>query len=124
MQRERKDGTHDGYTNVWPLWQTESTHDGRSRWSLLSLLPWRAGNAYGTNEAYDFLWTIAKGRQRAKDDTSTELAAHLFTTRTQGEKTWSSVPFLFNYEADGSGSTLRLFQFLPISLSGPSEDEE
>lgn len=123
IHRRRDDGAEDTYTNVWPLWQTEANHDGRDRWSLLSPLLWRAGNTYGMSEAYDFLWTLARGRTRAPGDTSTDLTGNLFTTRTRGSKTWSSVPFLFNYESDDDGSTLRLFQLLPISLSGPSEDD-
>ncbi|MCA8943024.1 MAG: hypothetical protein KDB80_10730 [Planctomycetes bacterium] len=124
VHRDRKDGTEDDLTRIWPLWHHETTHDGRSEWSVLSLLLWRAGNTYGFSEAYDFLWTLAKGKTRAPDDQSVELAANLYTSRTRGERTQASVPFLFNYESDSHGSTLRLFQFLPIPLSGDAEPDE
>ncbi len=48
-----------------------------------------------------------------------ELAAQLFTTSKRDGRRQTSVPFLFNYESDDSGSaTMRLFQFLPIPWWG------
>lgn len=114
--------THD-FTKLWPLWHgtRETDRDGTPQtgnWSLLSPWPWREGNATGIEEAYGWLWEIARGVRRAPDDRAVDLAARLYTERVRHGRTQVSVPFLFNYEGDGGGGTLRLFQFLPIPFFG------
>lgn len=122
VRREREDGTRDAFWKVWPLWHHDRRHDGNADWSVLSPWPWRAGNAYGVEEAYGWLWTLARGRS-APDDSSLDVAGHLFTTRTRRGRTQTSVPFLFSYEDDEDGATLRLLQFLPIPLGGGRTEE-
>ena len=100
------------------------TRAADGNWSFPSPWPWRHGNAYGVEEAYGWLWTVAKGTRRGPDDTAFELVAHLYSSRTRGTRTQASVPFLFNYEADEGGSVLRLFQFIPISFGGGLNDGE
>jgi hypothetical protein len=125
--RERSDGGKEDFVKWWPLFHRERRDgEGTREWSALSPWPWRAGNAYGIEEAYGWLWTLAKGRSAA-DDSSMHLAGHLFTTRERRGRRQTSVPFLFNYESGASGSVLRLFQFLPIPLGGgatPATDGE
>ena len=121
IRRILDEGGEDDFLNLWPLLQVASTHDGRGEWRFPSIWPWRGGNAYGIQEAYGWLWTLASGTQRAPDDHSTQLAASLFTTRTRGQTRQTSVPFLFNYESDEDGSVFRLFQFIPIPLGGGGE---
>jgi hypothetical protein len=118
IRRTLNDGREDSFTNVWPLLQVASTRDGRGGWRFPSVIPWRGGNYYGIDEAYGWLWTLAKGTQRAPDDEATELAMNLYTTRKRRGRRQTSVPFLFNYESDEGGSVLRLFQFIPIPLGG------
>src|SRR5690606_32932462 len=95
---------------VWPLVHSSVASDpagGRTgEWNLLSPWPWFTGTAEGLDEAYGWLWTVAKGRRRAPDDVSIEFAANLYTERRRGEVTQASVPFLFSYEADRGGGTL------------------
>lgn len=128
IDREADDGGKASFLKVWPLFHTESSRpangDDTGEWSLLSPWPWHEGNAYGVDEAYGWLWTIARGRQRARDDRSFELAAHLYTTRRRGDVRQTSVPLLFNYEGDAEGGTLRLLQFIPIPWWGTSADED
>ena len=121
------DGGED-HTRLWPFVHWESTRgaDGiadRGSWSVLSLWPWRGGNAPGVEEAYGWLWQIVHGRQRARDDHAVDAAARLYTSRTRGDRTQRSVPFLFNWESDREGAKLRLFQFLPIPFTGSAGDE-
>jgi hypothetical protein len=125
VTRERDDGSGSDFVRLWPLFHRDraTAADGTpvaGGFSLLSPWPWRDGNAYGVEEAYGWLWTLASGRQRAPDDRSFETAAHLFTTRQRGDRVQTSVPFLFNFEGDPSGGTLRLLQFIPISFGGPA----
>ena len=124
VHRDRPDGTEDDFVKIWPLWHAQSRHDGTGDWSVLSPLPWREGNAYGVEEAYGWLWTLAKGHDRGPDDHAMHLAAHAFTKRQRGGRFQMSVPFLFNYQSDDSGNVLRLLQFLPIPLGGGKENAE
>ncbi len=118
VERDRKDDTHDRFFKLWPLFHVDSRHDGTGDWSVLSLWPWRAGNAWGMEEAYGFLWTLAGGRRYARDDRGMHLFANLYTQRTRGERRYASMPFLWSYEGDAQGSTLWLFQCLPIRFRG------
>ena len=122
--RSYDDGGEDSFLNLWPLLQLASTREGRGEWRFPSIWPWRGGNAYGIQENYGWLWTLASGNQRAPDDTSTELTANLYTTRQRHGRRQTSVPFLFNYESDEDGAVLRLFQFIPIPLGGGSTTVE
>ena len=109
---------------VWPFAHRSSHRDAEGRmvtgeWSVLSPFPWRQGNFYGVQEAYGWLWEIARGVQRAPDDTATDVVGRLYTTRERKGDTTVSVPFLFNSESNRDGSTtVRLLQFLPISFGG------
>lgn len=128
IRRDAEDGGHEHFLKLWPLFHraSERSPDGATRgeWNLLSPLPWTLGLIPGVDEAYGWIWTLANGQRRAADDTSFHLAAHLYSTRRRGEVRQTSVPFLFNYEGDRSGGTLRLFQFVPIPWwgSGPADD--
>ncbi|MEM7202775.1 MAG: hypothetical protein AAF628_21100 [Planctomycetota bacterium] len=113
--REHDDGGCDDYVKVWPLMHHEDTRDESGEWSTLSPWFWRRGNSAGVDEAYDWLWTLAHREWSPRGD-AFDLAAHLYTTEKRDGRRQTSVPFLFNYESDASGATLRLFQFLPISL--------
>lgn len=120
-----RDGSVEDHVSIWPLVHRSIDHDPdglpvRGDWSLLSPIPYRFSNATGYQELYGFLWQLAHGRRRAADDNSVDLAARLFTARSRRQSTTASVPFLFNYEDGPGGSTLRLFQFLPIPLGGGS----
>lgn len=125
---ERSDGSVDDWREIWPLAQWSSTSDGqgdrRSWFNILSPWIYRAGNALGLDELWGWAWTLVRGERRSHDDTSFALAANLFTTRTRKDHTQSSVPFLFNYESDARGSTLRLFQFIPIPFGGGTAQED
>ena len=123
---DNKDGSKDRYHKLWPLWHDANLTDKddntvTSDWSLLSPLPGHKGLMYGWQEAYGFLWELARGIQRAPDDSAVDVVGRLYTHRARKDGTTASVPFLFNYEADETGArTLRLFQFLPIPLGGGS----
>lgn len=118
VHRDRADGGADDFIRIWPFVHARTDHDGTGDWSVPSPLLWRESNIYGVEEAYGWLWTLARGQRRAPDDRAFDLAAHAFTTRTRKQRTQTSVPFLFNYESDDSGSVLRLLQFIPIPLGG------
>lgn len=123
VERNRKDGSSDSFTKVWPLVHHNVARDqdgvpSSGDWSFLSPWPWREGNAYGVAEAYGFLWEVARYRQRAPGDHAFDLVAHLYTRRQRGDVVQASVPFLFNYESDSSGAVLRLLQVIPIPLGG------
>ncbi|MHC5062403.1 MAG: hypothetical protein ACYTG5_00345 [Planctomycetota bacterium] len=124
IDRERVDGSEDRHRRIWPLYSSSEDELGRGEWRAFSLWPWRLGNDRGTTAAYSWLWTIAEGRKRAIDDESFNLAAHLYTSRTRGERKQASVPLLFNYESDSEGSVLRLFQFIPIWFGSGSGDPQ
>ena len=123
MHRARLDGTEDSFTKVWPLYHGQSNHDGSGEWRSLSPWPWQGGNAYGVQENYGFLWTLAEREWTAASD-SFALAANVFTTAQREGRRQTSVPFLFNWEADASGSTLRLFQFIPLHFGGSAAPAE
>ena len=94
----------------------------RGEWSLLSPLWGRNTMTYGLQEAYGFLWELARGVTRAVDDHAVDVAGRVYTQRSRADGTTASVPFLFNYEQDEDGArTLRLLQFLPIPLGGGDE---
>lgn len=122
VRQETKGGGEEDFTKVWPFAHRTVVRnaDGersRSEWSLLSPLPWRDGNATGLREHYGFLWELATGTQRARDDRAVDVLGRVFTRRSRQGSTTASMPFLFNYERDARGErTLRLFQFLPIPL--------
>jgi hypothetical protein len=124
VRQEAKTGETEDFVKLWPLWHRDVKRDDQGAavggdWSLLSPIPWRDGNAYGVQEAYGWIWELARGVRRARDDDALDVGGRLFTTRERQGETTSSVPFLFNYERDRAGNrTVRLFQFLPISLGG------
>lgn len=124
VRRDYDDGSQHDFFRLWPLFHhsTEVDPDGkpvRGDWSLFSLWPLRASSAVGMEELYGFLWELIVGRRRAADDTAVEVTARLFTSRERQGHHSASVPFLGSYERDASGrKTLRLLQFLPISLGG------
>lgn len=118
VHRAGKDGGEDDYLQVWPLLHHETTQAGTGEWSIPSPWFYRGGNEVGVSEAYDWAYTLVKGHSRALDDHAVETAANLFTTRTRGQHTQTSVPFLFSYESDGKNSTLYIFNCIPIPLGG------
>jgi hypothetical protein len=127
-QQDRASGETETHVKLWPLAHHTARVDGAGKplagdWSLLSPFPGRGGLAYGIQEAYGFLWELARGVRRAPDDSAVDVAGRLYTRRDRQAQSSSSVPFLFNTDTDAEGNrTLRLFQFLPISL-GRSEGE-
>lgn len=118
VHRDRKDGGEDDYLQIWPLFHVDKKHNGTGEWSFPSPWFYRDGNEVGVSEAYDWLYTLVKGRTRGQDDHAVQTAGHLYTTRTRGERTQTSVPFLFSYESDAKSSTLYLFNCIPIPLGG------
>ena len=123
VHQDFPDGTEDHLTKLWPLFHTERYPDGGGHYQVLSPWLWRRSYAAGAHELYGWLWTLAEGRYTA-DSSNFDLAAHIFTTAKRDDRRQTSVPFLFNYESDRDGSTLRLFQFLPIPLGGGSQSPE
>jgi len=130
VRQEPREGGYEDFWKLWPLAHRTVRHDADGKrstgdWSLLSVWPWREGNATGVSEHYGFLWEIAAGRQRAADDRAVDVLGRLFTRRERSGESTSSVPFLFNYERTRDGrKTLRLFQFLPIPLGTADPDPE
>jgi len=124
VHRERTDGGEDDYLRMWPFWHREQRHDGTGEWSVLSLWPFQKANAEGVDELFGWMWTLARQRTRAPQDESFHLAAHLYSERRRGNRIQTSVPFLFNYESDGSESTLRLLQFIPIRFGGSNNEAQ
>lgn len=128
IAKDNKDGSKERHLKLWPLAHhtTESDPDGktvRSDWSLLSPLVGHKGLTYGWQEAYGFLWELVRGIQRAPDDHAVDVVGRVYTHRSRADGSTASVPFLFNFEEDATGSrTLRLFQFLPIPLGGGSAE--
>jgi hypothetical protein len=126
---EPDEGGGEVFQKFWPFLHYTAIDDKDGTriggdWSLLSPWPWRNSNATGIEEVYGWLWQIAHGRQRASDDDSLDLAARLYTQRERAGDVTSSMPFLWNYESTASGgTTLRLFQFLPISFGGGAAAE-
>ncbi len=127
FRQDWKDGASEDHVALWPIVHRTVTRDAEGAvtardWSLLSLLPWRGSNGMGFEEAYGFLWQVARGRQRSEDDRALDVLGRAFTRREQKGQETGSMPFLFNYETGGDGTTLRLLQFLPIRLSGPDKE--
>lgn len=128
--QEQNTGERDSFVKLWPLGHRSQKRDANGAhvggdWSLLSPWPWRDGNAYGVQEAYGWLWELVRGVRRARDDQAIDVVGRVFTARERQGETTASVPFLFNFESDRAGHrTLRLFQFLPISLGGGDADPE
>jgi hypothetical protein len=122
--QEAKTGERETFVKLWPLFHHAAKHDASGArvggdWSLLSIWPWRETNATGLQEAWGWLWELARGVQRGPGDQALDVGGRAFTSRTREGTTTASVPLLFNYETDRAGNrTLRLFQFLPISLGG------
>jgi hypothetical protein len=122
--QEQKTGERESFVKVWPLLHRSQKRDANGAhvggdWSLLSPWPWRDGNAYGMQEAYGWMWELARGVRRGRDDVAVDVLGRAFTARERQGETTASVPFLFNYERDRAGNaTLRLFQFLPIPVGG------
>lgn len=114
VHRARRDGTEDDFVKIWPFAHTEQNHDGTGETAVFSPWPWRSGNARGVQELYGWIWTLARDRWLAEDDHVFELMASLYTERNRSGRTQWSVPFLFSFDGDGSGGTLRLLQLLPI----------
>ncbi len=121
--QDRTDGRDDDFLKIWPLFSRDDDHSGRGEAKVLSLWPWRIGNAVGVDEAYGWLWTLAKS-EWSEDAESFALAADLFTTARRAGRRQTSMPFLFNYESDEGGATLRLLQFIPIRFGGAAPAEE
>jgi hypothetical protein len=126
IRQDRKDGSGEHHWHAWPLLHHTAAHDvdgrrSRGEWSLLSPLPWRDGLAYGVQEAYGWLWELARGVQRSHDDDAVDVLGRTYTSRSRNDGTTASMPFLFNYERLANGErTLRLLQFLPIPLGSSS----
>ena len=126
IRQDRKDGSGEHHWHAWPLLHHTAAHDvdgrrSRGEWSLLSPLPWRDGLAYGVQEAYGWLWELARGVQRSHDDHAVDVLGRTYTSRSRNDGTTASMPFLFNYERLANGErTLRLLQFLPIPLGSSS----
>lgn len=124
---DNDDGTRERHLKLWPLWHATGHSDAAGdstagEWSLLSPLWGRNTLTYGLQEAYGFLWEIARGVQRSRDDHAVDVVGRLYTHRSRGDGATASVPLLFNYEQDEHGArTLRLLQFLPIPL-GHADD--
>ena len=122
--REAKTGEREHFVKLWPLAHHTTRTDehgapASGEWSVLSPWPWRDGNAYGVQEAYGWMWELARGVRRARDDRAVDVAGRLFTARERRGHTTASVPFLGSWERDRAGNaTFRLFQFLPIALGG------
>ncbi len=125
VHRAWKDGGEDDFHKLWPLWHRESNRDNTAHWAFPSPWLYRHSNAEGVHELYGWLWTLAEGRQRQEEDDAFDLWAHLYTSRTRGERHQSSVPLLYSYESDETTSTFRLFNLIPITFgSGSSEDTD
>lgn len=127
VDRELDDGGTDYFDHWWPIWHRDvvTRPDGSQigEWNVLSVFPYRDSSALGIVQAYDWFWTLAR-RKWDRDDDRFHLFAHLYTERTRGDRVQLSVPFLFNYESDGSEKVLRLFQFLPIRWGGDDRDDD
>ncbi|MCB9877425.1 MAG: hypothetical protein H6835_07490 [Planctomycetes bacterium] len=130
VAKKWNDGRSEDHVKLWPLAHRTVHRDAdgvavRGDWSLLSPLVQRDGMASGLEEAYGFLWELARGVQRAPDDDALDVAGRLYTQRARADGTTASVPFLFNYEQDEGGArTLRLFQFLPIPLGSAARVDQ
>ena len=122
VKREHRDGDEAEFVKVWPLFHYQADFEGKGNWSVFSPAAWRRSNFDGFEEAYGWIWTLARGQHRKADDSSFELIMNLYTTRKRGTRRTGSMPVLFNFESEDDGSgVLRLLQFIPISWGGPSD---
>jgi hypothetical protein len=122
-----RDGRVADHRQIWPLFEIESEGDEHGAtgggFQLLAPWPWRRSNSFGVRESWDWAWTIARKRRHARDDVGFDLIANLYTTRARKGRTVGSVPWLFSWDSDETGTTLRLFQFLPLHFgSQPAEE--
>lgn len=129
VERTGKDGRKQDFTKIWPLVHRDTHTDGSGSgeagdWSVLSPWPWRQGNAYGVEEAYGFVWTLAAGRRYSATDRGMHLFANLYTERARGSARYWSVPFLASYQGDDATGTLRLFQCIPITFGARAEEAQ
>lgn len=112
----------DTHWRLWPLADMRSDRDGAWRFRALSPWPYDGTYATGVREAYDWVWTLWHDEGDARGNRRTRSFAHLWSSRNfAGQRYQSSMPFLFNYEAEAGEDgvrTLRLFQFLPIRWGG------
>ena len=120
IHRDRKawrdqGGGVDDYLQIWPLLHVESEHTGEAEWAFPSPWPYRADNAEGVHELYGWLYTLLDGRTRQTGDRAVKTWAHLYSTRTRGARSQTSVPFLFSHESDGDRGTFYLFNLIPFS---------
>lgn len=107
-------------TVYWPFVRYKQSQKG-AWWSRgLALWPFDGVSATGVREAYDWLWTIWDARGDALGNSRTRTTMNVFTSRNfAGKRYQCSVPLLFNLESnEKGGTTLRLFQFIPISWGG------
>ena len=126
--RAKLDGREESKRQVWPFakgwYRGDAEGPLRGGWSTLAPWPYSGANAAGLDELWGWSWTLAQAQRRGRDDTAFNLIAHLYTTRTRGSRSQTSVPFLFNYQSDSGGGTLRLFQFIPIPFGGGAPRQE
>lgn len=128
--QQAKTGERESHVKVWPFFHRTQRRNANGAhvggdWSVLSIWPWRDGNATGFEEAWGWLFELARGVRRAIDDHGVDVGGRVFTARTRQGATSASVPFLGSYEQDRAGArTLRLFQFLPIPLGGGDDGDE
>ena len=97
IRQDRKDGSGEHHWHAWPLLHHTAAHDvdgrrSRGEWSLLSPLPWRDGLAYGVQEAYGWLWELARGVQRSHDDHAVDVLGRTYTSRSRNDGTTASMP--------------------------------
>lgn len=131
IRSEQRDRQSDEHWHAWPFAHHTVRRDAHGAdtggdWSAPSPFPFRPdkGIGMGWREHYGFLWELLRSEQRGPADHSFDLAGRLFTRRAIADRSTSSMPFLFNYEREANGAgTLRLLQFLPIPLGGPTTTE-
>lgn len=119
---DKYEAGEDDHWRFWPLADHRTDRYGNWRFRALSPWPFDGYFARGVREAYDFAWTLWHEEGDAAGNRRQRAFAHLWSSRNYaGQRYQSSVPFLFNYEAeDGEDGarTLRLFQFIPIRWGG------
>ena len=114
------DAGEDKGFRLYPLLGYREDRAGKWRFRALAPYPWDGSNSEGVEEAYDWAFTLVDIRGDKLGNSRTRTFANLYTSRNFAGKRWqASIPFLFNLVVDeGGGSTLRLFQFIPISWGG------
>ncbi len=118
--RDRREGGEDDFWKLWPFAHRGKRANGTRDLQLLSPWPYESGSALGVDEHFGWIWTLYREQTLAADDHSTRTALDLFTTRTRGDRTQTSVPFLFSYESNRDSSVLNLLQFIPIRFGASS----